>query len=69
MFTINEAIKLYNEELDKVYENQVKKEITNHGIIWISPHSLIKNKNPTYYNEKFQEFLIRHNIKTVKDNI
>jgi hypothetical protein len=44
--TSEETHKLLDKELDKVYENQVKKEITELGEIYISPSYLIKTKNP-----------------------
>ena len=57
-----DIINLFNKELDEFYKNQVKKVVTDLGTIWIAPHDLIKEKNPQYYNDKFQEFLKRNNI-------
>ena len=61
-----EAHNLLDKELDKVYENQVKKEITELGEIYISPSYLIKTKNPKKYQEFFDNFCKRNNITVVE---
>jgi hypothetical protein len=63
--TSEETNKLLDKELDKVYENQVKKEITEFGEIYISPSYLIKTKNPKKYQEFFDNFCKRNNINIV----
>jgi hypothetical protein len=69
--TSEETHKLLDKELDKVYENQIKKEITELGEIYISPSYLIKTKNPKKYQEFFENFCKRNNINIVesKDEI
>jgi hypothetical protein len=64
--TSEETNKLLDKELDKVYENQVKKEITELGEIYISPSYLIKTKNPEKYQEFFDNFCKRNNINIVE---
>jgi hypothetical protein len=60
--------KYLDDELNLIYENQVKKEITSIGTIWIAPADIIKNKNQQKYEEFLKDFCNRKNILIQTDN-